>query len=158
VFLGALWLWNAAAYHAFLFTRINPAAWIFSALFAVQAVLLLRAGLQKQRDLSASGARHALGLALAAYSLAYPFLTMALGHDYPATPTFGLPCPTTILTIGVLLTVQGSVPVGLSVVPILWAFIGGSAALLLDVQTDYVLLAWGVVLLVALVLQSARGR
>jgi hypothetical protein len=83
---------------------------------------------------------------------------MALGHDYPATPTFGLPCPTTILTIGVLLTVQGSVPVGLSVVPILWAFIGGSAALLLDVQTDYVLLAGGVVLLVALVLQSARGR
>jgi hypothetical protein len=158
VFLGALWLWNAAAYHAFLFTRINPAAWIFSALFAVQAVLLLRAGLQKQRYLSASGARHALGLALAAYSLAYPFLSMALGHDYPATPTFGLPCPTTILTIGVLLTVQGCVPVGLSVVPILWAFIGGSAALLLDVQTDYVLLAGGVVLLVALVLQSARGR
>lgn len=72
---------------------------------------------------------------------------MALGHDYPATPTFGLPCPTTILTVGVLLTVQGRVPVSLSVVPILWGGIGGSAALLLGVQTDYVLLASGVLLL-----------
>src|SRR5688500_11709777 len=28
--LGTLWLWNAVAYHAFLFTRINPAAWVFA--------------------------------------------------------------------------------------------------------------------------------
>jgi hypothetical protein len=159
VFLGVLWLWNAAAYHAFLFTRINPAAWMFSAIFAAQAVLLLRAGHQKRPAyLSASGARQAVGLVLAAYSLAYPFLTMALGHDYPATPTFGLPCPTTILTIGVLLTVQGRVPVSLSVVPVLWSGIGGSAALLLDVRTDYVLLAGGVLLFVALVLRSSIGR
>jgi hypothetical protein len=158
VFLGVLWLWNAVAYHACLFARINPAAWIFSALFAVQAVLCLRAGHQKRPAyLSASGARQALGLVLAAYSLAYPFLTMALGHDYPATPTFGLPCPTTILTIGVLLTVPGRVPVSLSVVPILWGGIGGSAAVLLEVRADCVVLAAGVLLLVALVLRSSIG-
>ena len=150
VFLGALWLWNAAAYHAFLFTRINPAAWIFSALFAVQAVLFVRSGQQKRPVyLSSIGPRQPLGLALSAYSLVYPFLTMALGHDYPATPTFGLPCPTTILTIGVLLTVRGRIPLSLSLVPILWGFIGGSAAALLHVQTDYVLLAGGVLLIVA---------
>jgi hypothetical protein len=149
LFLGGLWLWNAAAYHAFLFTRINPAAWIFSALFAVQAALFLRSG-QHRRPvyLSATGARQRLGLALAAYSLAYPFLTMTLGHDYPATPTFGLPCPTTILTIGVLLTVRERVPWSLSVVPTVWGFIGGSAAALLHVQTDYVLLAGGVLLMI----------
>jgi hypothetical protein len=159
VFLGALWLWNAVAYQAYLFTRINPAAWIFTALFAVQAVLFLRAGhTRRPTYLSASRARQALGLMLAAYSLAYPFLTMAVGHDYPATPTFGLPCPTTVLTIGLLLTVRGRVPVALSVVPILWSFIGGSAALLLQVQTDYVLLAAGVLLLVVLVLRSSISR
>lgn len=149
-FLGALWLWNATAYHALLFTRINPAAWIFSALFAVQAALFFRAGQQRRPVyLSSTGARQGVGLALAAYSLAYPFLTMALGHDYPATPTFGLPCPTTILTIGVLLTVRERVPLSLSVVPILWGFIGGSAAALLQVPTDYVLLAGGVLLIMA---------
>ena len=157
-FLGALWLWNAIAYHAFLFTRINPAAWIFSALFAVQAALFLRAGQQRRPlYLSSTGARQGVGLALAAYSLAYPFLTIAFGHDYPATPTFGVPCPTTILTIGVLLTVRDRVPLSLSVVPILWGFIGGSAAALLRVQTDYVLLAGGVLLLIAVAWPS-RSR
>lgn len=155
VFLGALWLWNAAAYHAFLFTRINPAAWMFSALFALQAALFLRSGQQRWPVyLSSTGAKQGVGLALAAYSLAYPFLTMALGHDYPATPTFGLPCPTTILTIGVLLTVRERVPLRLSVVPVLWGFIGGSAAMLLQVQTDYVLPAAGVLLIVAVAWRS----
>jgi Family of unknown function (DUF6064) len=30
--LATLWIWNAVAYHARLFTRINPAAWLFAAL------------------------------------------------------------------------------------------------------------------------------
>lgn len=67
---------------------------------------------------------------------------------YPATPTFGVPCPTDILTIGVLLTVRGGVPLSLAIVPVLWGFVGGSAALMLGVQTDYVLLAAGAVLAV----------
>ena len=29
-FLAVLWFWNAIAYHALFFTRINPAAWLFS--------------------------------------------------------------------------------------------------------------------------------
>src|SRR5688572_19979690 len=130
-FLGTLWLWNAVAYHAFLFTRINPAAWLFSAMFAVQALLFLHAGLQgNPHYLSGNGASRSLGLALAAYSLLYPFLTMAFGHDYPATPTFGLPCPTVILTIGLLLTTGEPIRSRLTAIPILWGFIGGSAATL----------------------------
>ena len=159
LFLGGLWLWNAAAYHAYLFTRINPAAWIFSALFALQAALFLRAGLQRRPAyLSSRGGRQGVGLALTAYSLAYPFLTMALGHDYPATPTFGLPCPTVILTIGLLLTVRGGAPLSLTPIPILWGFIGGSAAALLEVQTDYALLAAGALLLVLVVVGRVRSR
>lgn len=155
LFLGGLWLWNSAAYHALLFTRINPAAWIFSAMFAIQAALFLRSSQQRRPVyFSSSGARHGIGWALAAYSLVYPFLTMALGHDYPATPTFGVPCPTTILTVGVLLTARDGVPLRLSLVPILWGFIGGSAAVLLNVQSDYVLLAAGVLLSVAVARRS----
>jgi hypothetical protein len=158
-FLAALWLWNAAAYHAFLFTRINPAAWIFAVLFAIQAVLFLRLGLRRRPVyLSSTGARQSVGVALTAYSLVYPFLTMSLGHNYPATPTFGLPCPTVILTIGLLLTVGEGVPLSLTPIPILWGFIGGSAAVLLRVQSDYVLLAAGVLLLIVVVAKSVRRR
>ena len=42
LFLGVLWLWNAVAYHALFFTRINPAAWLFAAMFAAQALLFFR--------------------------------------------------------------------------------------------------------------------
>ena len=159
LFLAALWLWNALAYHAFLFTRINPAAWIFSALFAVQAVLFLRTALRRRPDyLSSTGARQSVGVGLTAYSLAYPFLTVALGHDYPATPTFGLPCPTVVLTIGLLLTVREGLPLSLTLIPILWGFIGGSAAILLRVQTDYVLFAAGLLLLIVIVVGCVRSR
>jgi hypothetical protein len=132
--LSALGMWNAVAYHAWLFTRINPAAWLFAAFFAVQSVLLFAAG-RRLEYFSSRGWTLGIGTGLAVYALAYPLLTIAFGHSYPATPTFGVPCPTAILTIGVLLTVRRDVPAWLTIVPALWAFIGGSAALLLKVPT-----------------------
>jgi hypothetical protein len=158
-FVGGLWLWNAVAYHAWLFTRINPAAWLFAALFAVEGALLFGAGNRRSlRFLSSSGASQIIGLALAAYSLAYPLLTNAFGHSYPAAPTYGLPCPTVLLTLGLLLTVPGGVPPTLALIPIAWGFVGGSAAIFLNVRTDYVLLAAGVLLLVIVILQTIRRR
>ena len=156
-FLGGLWLWNAVAYHALLFTHINPAAWLFSGLFAVQGVLLFRAGLKRPVEyFSSTATSRAIGLGLVAYSLAYPFLTMALGHRYPATPTFGLPCPTVILTSGLLLTARGA-PLSLLPIPVVWAFIGGSAAVLLAVPTDFALLATGVILPVTVMAKRRRA-
>jgi hypothetical protein len=158
-FLGALWLWNAAAYHAYLFTRINPAAWLFSALFAIQGVLFVWSGARRNVSyLSDSGSSQTIGLLLIAYSLAYPLLTIVSGHSYPAAPTFGVPCPTVILTIGLLLTVSGGIPLSLGVIPVAWGFIGGSAAVFLAVVTDYVLFAAGLLLLVTLVAQRLSQR
>jgi hypothetical protein len=140
-FLAVLWMWNAVAYHAILFTRINPAAWLFAALFALQAALLVWAGTRRSLQyFSSRGPTFAVGFGLVVYSFLYPFLS-ALSHAYPATPTFAVPCPTTIMTIGLLLTVHDGVPSGLAIIPILWALIGGSASVILGVPTDYVLLA-----------------
>jgi len=54
-----------------------------------------------------------------------------------------VPCPTDILTIGALLTSRRRVPAAVAVIPIVWGMIGGSAAVLLAVPTDYVLLGAG---------------
>jgi len=40
--LAAFWAWMAVAYHFAYFTRINPAAWLFGALFLVEAALFAR--------------------------------------------------------------------------------------------------------------------
>jgi hypothetical protein len=62
-----------------------------------------------------------------------------------------VPCPTTILTIGFLLAVDRSLPRLVAVIPLLWAFIGGSAAFLFGVRADLMLLAAGVALAVDLI-------
>jgi hypothetical protein len=145
--LAALWVWNAVVYHAWFFTRINPAAWLFAVLFGVQAAALAWTALRgRVQYFSSTRAERRLGEALTLYALAYPFLTIGFGHQYPAAPTFGVPCPTDILTIGLMLTVRGGVALWLAIIPILWGFIGGSAALFLGVPTDYALLAAGVAL------------
>src|SRR5689334_13463871 len=120
-FLSALWVWNAAAYHAWFFTRINPAAWLFATSFGVEAVLLFIVARTSIEYFSAGRAMRAVGLGVVVYALAYPVLTHTLGHTYPFGPTFGVPCPTTLLTIGLLLTVRGGVPVRLGIIPIVWA-------------------------------------
>lgn len=154
-YLGALWLWNAAAYHALLFAAINPAAWVFAAIFAAQALLFLHAGRRRRIAYVLPSARlRGIAVALAMYSFAYPLVALAEGHVYPATPTFGVPCPTAILTAAVLLTARDRLSVRIAAIPLLWTFIGGSASILFGVTADYMLLASGVVLIGALVHQQ----
>jgi hypothetical protein len=159
LFLGALWLWNAFAYHALLFTRINAAAWLFAALFGIQALLFFWAATRSAIEyFSSAGWKRVIGMGLTSYALAYPFVTMATGHTYPATPTFGVPCPTAILTIGLLVAARGRIRLTLAIIPLVWGFIGGSASLLLAVPTDYVLLGAGVLLTCVLMAQQLQPR
>jgi hypothetical protein len=152
VVLGGLWAWNAVSYHALFFSRINPAAWLFAAAFGVQAILFFRAARARRVDyFEAAGWTGLVGSGLVVYAFAYPFLTMAFGQRYPTAPLFGVPCPTALLTIGALLTARGGVPRLAAVVPVLWAFVGGSAAVLFGVAADYMLPAAGLLLLLAAV-------
>lgn len=62
-----------------------------------------------------------------------------MGHRYPATPSFGLPCPITIFTFGVLLMASAKLPKGLLAGPLVWALVGSSAAFALGVWQDLAL-------------------
>jgi Family of unknown function (DUF6064) len=77
-----------------------------------------------------------------------PRLASLLGQQFPATPTFGLPCPTTIFTLGVLLWLQRPAPVSLLVIPLAWSVIGTAAALQLGVGEDFGLVVAGVLTVV----------
>jgi len=145
--LAALWAWNAVVYHAWLFTRINPAAWLFAGVFAIEAALLATAAREGLSFFARDGLAPRTGALLIIYAFAYPLLAIASGHRYPAAPSFAVPCPTTILTIGLFLTAP-AVPRRLEAVPVMWGAVGGSAAVLLDVPTDYALLGAGMILAV----------
>src|SRR5688572_1690011 len=141
------WAWSALAYHVAFFTRINPAAWLFAALFLGQSVLLFRVGVVQRRLSFApwDSAWAPLAWGLIVYSLAYPAINALDHRSLLRIPTFGLPCPTTIFTAGVLMLATPRCW-SLSVVPVIWAAIGGSATFLLGVYADAALPIAGIAL------------
>jgi len=141
--LAFLWLWMAVAYHFAFFLRINPAAILFAALFAIQAELFVRRGLigEELGFRPPRGRRSLLAALLVAYALVgYPLVAALTGLRYPATATFGLPCPTTIFTFGLLLATH-PLPRHLLIIPAAWALVGSSAAWQLGMAPDYGLAA-----------------
>lgn len=138
--LAFLWAWMAIVCHAVFFTALTPAAWLFAVVFLVQAGLLVHAvaGRRRIRFRAASAPGRMAGAAMAGYALVlYPLLGAASGLAYPRAPTFGLPCPTTIFTLGVLLWVEGRPPVRLFVVPVAWSVAAGVAAWQHGIVPDY---------------------
>lgn len=137
--LALLWTWQALAYHLAFFWSINPAAPFFAAVSLVAALAFawqggIRGALQFQPGLSA---RSVAGLILIVLALlAYPAIGVYIGHRYPASPTFGLPCPTTLFTFGLLLMAAPNLPKVVVLAPLAWALIGSTAALALGVSED----------------------
>ena len=137
--LAALWLWMGVVYHGYFFRTVNPAAVVFAAAFVAEGVLLgwiavVRAGIAFR---AARSLQSGLALALLVYAYAvYPAIGWGLGHRYPSAPTFGLPCPTTIATLGLLLWTVQRPPWSVMVIPWLWALIGSTAAFQLGVWED----------------------
>jgi hypothetical protein len=158
--LSFFWLWMAVAYHFAFFTSINPAAWFFGAFFLAGAFWFAWIGVIRNKlQFSFHGDMRAwLGVLLIAYALiVYPLVGIFFGHRYPAMPTFGLPCPTTIFTLGVLLFAKIPFPRSVFIVPVLWSAIGSVAAFQLRVPQDYGLLVAGVIgLTIALYPQHTR--
>jgi hypothetical protein len=147
--LAVHWGWSALAYHVVFFTSINPAAWLFGAAFLVQAVLFFWWGVVRRslRFDPRQASRAMIAWALIAYSLIYPAINAAQHSTFVKIPTFGVPCPTTIFTAGLLMLATPRIW-RFSIIPIIWSAIGGSAAFLLGVRADYALPISGVALAV----------
>jgi hypothetical protein len=157
--LAAHWLWSGVVYHGAFFTRINPAAWVFAAVFVLEAALIFRTAVIQQRLSFARwrGPWSQVAWLLVAYSLVYPAINAVEHQSVWRIPAFGVPCPTTIFTAG-LLMLAAPATWRLSIIPMIWSVVGGSAAFLLGVRADYVLPIAGLALAVRLVQQgSTRG-
>jgi hypothetical protein len=156
--LAFYWLWIGIAYHLVHFTSINKAAYLFGILNIAQGLLFMYTGLLRNKlqykfrpDFYGIS-----GVIFILYALViYPILSHAFGHVYPEQPTFGLPCPTTIFTFGILLWTTVTVPKYVLIIPFLWSLIGFSAAVNLRITEDFGLLAAGII---GTVLIAVRDR
>lgn len=141
VLLGGVWVWMGAVYHLMFFRAINPAATAFGLAFLLEAGLFLAGGWRGQlRFRWTRGAAGVVGLGLICYALlAYPIIGYALGHRYPISPTIGLPCPTIILTLGLLALTESPRPQAVFVIPMLWSILGMAAAVEFGMWEDLAL-------------------
>jgi len=155
--LAFLWGWMGLAYHLAFFTSISMPAFAFAAVFVAGAAVFLWQGVvqRRLRFRWQAGPRGVTALLLVMYALVvYPAWSHFAGQPYLETPTFGLPCPTTIFTMGLLAGLVKPYPRSVFVVPILWSLVGVQAAFLLSVPQD---LALAVVAVVGLILFWKAG-
>ena len=157
--VASFWLWMGAVYHLTFFRAINGAAIVFGSLFLIEGILIAWGGVARpslhfdERTNPASR----VGFALIVYALiAYPLMGYAFGHRYPSAPTFGVPCPTTIFTLGLMLLARPPRPRFLIVIPALWGVVSFAAARDLGMWEDYGLLI-AAVLATALVIAQRSG-
>lgn len=155
--LAALWLWMGVVYQAGFLSGITRAGFVFAVMFVIEGVLFARLAIRRRTVVFAVRNDTAgwAGSALIVLALVlYPAMAVLAGHRYPAQPTFGLPCPTTIFTLGILLWGTRAMRHAF-VIPVAWALIGSVAALRLGVQEDFSLLFS---LFVVLAATAARHR
>lgn len=146
--LAGLWAWMGLGYHLAFFTAINPLAGVFAGASLAGAGLFLWEGVVRRRleFRLRAGVRPALGAGLVVFALlVYPAWSVHAGHRYPELPTFGLPCPTTLFTIGLLAFLDAPYPRSPLVAPVAWCLVGAQAAFLFDVPPDLALVVAGAV-------------
>ncbi len=157
--LSFFFLWIGIVYQIMFFSGINRAAYLFGALFIIQGILFYIYGVYSNK----LNFRYNMdymnfsGLFFILYALIiYPTLGYSLGHGYPNSPTFGLPCPTTIFTFGILLFINNKIPAIVLIIPVIWSIIGFGAALNFSIYEDAALLIAGLTSLALLINHNRR--
>jgi hypothetical protein len=157
--LAIFWLWMGIVYHLVFFSAINKAAYFFGAAFILQGILFSKSGVF-QNKLSFKFHTDVFGItgvALVFFALVvYPALGMFLGHNYPSSPTFGLPCPTTIFTFGILLLSDKKLPFTTLIIPFIWSIIGFTAAFRFGIVEDTGLLISGLLTISMLFIKNRK--
>lgn len=138
-----VWIWVGIAYHIIFFAAINPVAYVFGGLFILQGIFFyIETFVRKNLVFKYTGsAKGYFALFFILFGLIiYPVISFYLGGLVLKTISFGLPCPSTIVTFGFLMITDKKFPGYLLIIPSLWAIIGTAAAVNFGVYQDYVMI------------------
>jgi hypothetical protein len=158
--LAAYWLWVGYAFLYARYDEINWAGRYFAAAFAVQALLLLVAGVVFNRLTLAARWPFAEYFALGAFLLAllaYPFIPLATGRNWLQAEVIGLaPDPTVMATLGILLA-TARISWELVPIPLAWSVVSGATLWTMSSLEALLLPAFGLLAFGALILRGKAG-
>jgi hypothetical protein len=143
-FLAFLWLWTGVVYHVVFFTSINKAAYGFGFLFILQGLFFIVEVLIRNKLIFRieRNWQSYLGYFFIVFGLLiYPVISLLQTGAWSKTISLGLPCPSTILSFGILMLTGRRFSKYLLIIPSLWAVIGTSAAINFGIYQDYAMLA-----------------
>lgn len=141
--LSFLWLWSGLVYHIGFFSELNKPAYIFGGLFALQGLIILYEILSFSK-LSFSYNKtfiDGIGAFLILFGIfIYPIISWMSVGELNHLIAVGLPCPTTITTVGFFMLNKKKTNWYLFIIPSLWSIVGVSAALNFGVYQDFMML------------------
>lgn len=123
--LAACWLWTAWVFLYQRYAQINWVAPWFAAAFALEALLLVAAGVVAGRaPLEGGGRPRIAALLMVATVLGYPLLAPLGGRAWTTAEAFGVaPDPTAIATVATIAAVRGRIRWLLLALPVLWCVV-----------------------------------
>lgn len=141
LFLACMWLWAGAVYHIGFFTGITPAAYVFGAMFLIQGLIILILTFKNRIVFNLhNNIRSYAGYFFMIFGLIlYPATGWLSGEGPVTTISSGLPCPTTIMTFGLIMIAEGKSVKFLLIIPVIWTLIGVNAALNFGVYQDFMM-------------------
>ena len=159
VALSFFWLWMGIVYHLIFFTTINKAAYLFAIFFVLQGLLFFFLGFLKHKLLFNFQAtlQGVTGIILIVFALiAYPILNFIFDHIYPYSPTFRLPYPTVIFTLGLLQWTKAKNTLIILLIPLFWSFVGFFAAFSLKIYEDTGLVIAGIITIITAIVKNRK--
>jgi hypothetical protein len=136
--IGCIWLWTGIAYHILFFTEINKGAYIFGGMFIIQGILFIISTFQNKLlfDFINTPTKIISCFFILFGLVIYPIISYMLEKSVVHIISFGLPCPTTIFTLGLLGLQSDSIKKRFLIIPFIWSFIGLYAAVSMGVYQD----------------------
>lgn len=160
-FLGLLWIWMGLVYHISFFSEINKAAFVFGGIFILQGLLILINTFiaEKLTFNFIPQTRDYFGYFFIVFGLLiYPVISYFAVGSAVRTIALGLPCPSTILTLGFFMLTNNKFPKYLLIIPSLWAIVGLSAAINLGVYQDFMIFVAALMANIFLVKRKINGK
>jgi hypothetical protein len=158
--IGFIWIWTGLAYHIYFFSRINKIAFVFGIIFIIQGLFFIFESIFKRRlkfEFEKSFKIFA-GFFFIIFGLfIYPLICILRSNGLNEIISIGLPCPTTIYTLGILMLATKRFPKYLLIIPTIWAAIGFFAAINFGIYQDVMLLVSALVADICIIYQKDKS-